>query len=192
MDRVTVRPGGRSARIRAAVLEAALAELAERGDTGISLEAVAARAGVHKSTIYRRWGTPSALVLDALLERSDATVEVADEGTLGADLRRLLEGVRANLSDPAGRSVAVATVADRDDAAREGAGAFWADRLARAAVIVERAIARGELPDDLAAAAVVELAVAPLFFRVLVRHGEVDDALIDQVIEVLVAGSRRP
>ena len=70
------RPGGRSARVRAAVLEATLDQLAESGYDGLSFEAVAVRAGVHKTTLYRRWSDRTALVLDAMLELSSQTVPV--------------------------------------------------------------------------------------------------------------------
>src|SRR5687768_13717083 len=64
------RPGGRAARVRAAAIAATLAELAESGYTALSLERVAQRAGVHKTTLYRRWGSREELVLEAMLERA--------------------------------------------------------------------------------------------------------------------------
>src|SRR5512132_695784 len=80
------RPGGRSARVRAAVLRATIAELLRTGYAGLSVEAVADRAGVHKTTVYRRWGTLQQLVTDALLAHVSAKVPQPDTGTLRSDL----------------------------------------------------------------------------------------------------------
>ena len=188
VDRVTKRPGGRSSRIRTAVLEAALAEVAERGSSRVSFESIAQRAGVHKATLYRRWRSPSALLLDALLARSDASVPVPDSGTLTDDLLEVLDSVRANLADPVGLALAVTTAATRDDEFRHGAHAFWEDRLARAGLLVERAMQRGEIRSDVDPRDVLELAIAPLFFRVLVRQEDIDEALVDRVVDTLVRG----
>src|SRR5688572_33420223 len=84
------RPGGRSARVRSAVLEATLELLAERGYDGAEVPEVARRAGVHPTTVYRRWGTKSRLVGEALLERSRPLTPTPDTGSLRPDLGRLL------------------------------------------------------------------------------------------------------
>ena len=77
------RPGGRSARVRADVIAATLAELGERGYAALSLDSVARRAGVHKTTLYRRWGTREELVLEAMLERAGEHISVPDTGSCG-------------------------------------------------------------------------------------------------------------
>src|SRR5918994_5565425 len=77
-----LRLGGRSARVREAVLDAAFAELDEHGYNGFSIEAVARRSGVHKTTIYRRWPTREALLVYALDSRSDRDVQVPNTGSL--------------------------------------------------------------------------------------------------------------
>ena len=92
------RPGGRSARIRQAVLDAAFAELGEKGYGGLSIEAVALRSGVAKTTVYRRWPTRDELVADALDSRSDRNEPVPDTGSLRGDLKEFCEGVRAKLT----------------------------------------------------------------------------------------------
>src|SRR5438445_13559594 len=76
------RPGGRSARVRQAVLDAAFAELGEKGYGGLSIEAVAQRSGVAKTTVYRRWPTRDELVDDALDSRSDRYEPVQDQVSL--------------------------------------------------------------------------------------------------------------
>src|SRR4029453_15197834 len=83
----SVRPGGRTARTRAAVFEAALDELAERGWDQVSVETIAARARVHKTTVYRRWGSKDRLVAEALEAAADSRIQVPDRGDVGQELR---------------------------------------------------------------------------------------------------------
>jgi AcrR family transcriptional regulator len=92
------RPGGRTAKVRAAVLQATVAALAEDGYEALNVEDVARRAGVHKTTVYRRWPTKPELVADAVRERSDERVEVPDTGTLAGDLQALARALPT--SDP--------------------------------------------------------------------------------------------
>src|SRR5215471_3951264 len=99
------RLGGRSARVREAVLTAAFAELQEHGYSGFSIEAVARRSGVHKTTIYRRWPTREALLVYALDTRSDRETPIADTGSLRADLRQFGEMVLAKLTSPNGNAL---------------------------------------------------------------------------------------
>ena len=99
------RPGGRSARIREAVLNAAFAELGEKGYDGFSMEAVARRSGVHKTTVYRRWPTRDALVVDALDSRAHRHSPISRTGSLRADLRLFAEDVFAKLSSPHGKAM---------------------------------------------------------------------------------------
>src|SRR5579863_7338677 len=80
------RPGGRSARVRARVLEATLDELVESGYAGMTVQGVAARAGVNKTSLYRRWGSKGGLLADALLSSSSDLTDPADTGNLRQDL----------------------------------------------------------------------------------------------------------
>src|SRR5437879_8491674 len=100
-----LRLGGRSARVRAAVLHAAFAELGEKGYDGFSMEAVARRSGVHKTTVYRRWPTRDALVIDALDSRSDRHSPIPCTGSLRVDLRVFAEDVFTKLSSQQGKAM---------------------------------------------------------------------------------------
>src|SRR4029453_14191861 len=104
----SVRPGGRTARTRAAVFEAALDELAERGWDRVSVESVAARAKVHKTTLYRRWGGKDRLVAEALEAAAERRIQVPDSGDIDQDLRALARAVLAILSSRDGAATAAA------------------------------------------------------------------------------------
>src|SRR5262245_64597066 len=99
------RPGGRSARVRAAVLAATLELLAERGFERTELPEVARRAGVHATTVYRRWGAKVRLVGEALLERARPLTPTPDTGTLRSDLEQLLGEGGAHMRTPPVRAL---------------------------------------------------------------------------------------
>ena len=129
--------------MRAAVLSATLAELAERGYEGLSFEAVAARAGVHKTTVYRRWPERPTLVLDALLELSERTVPLPDSGSLRGDLIALAKAIAANLSSPEVAAVLRALIAARREPAIAAAvDRYWRARFDLVAQVVRSAAAR--------------------------------------------------
>ncbi|MCP9947594.1 TetR/AcrR family transcriptional regulator [Actinomadura madurae] len=166
----SVRPGGRTARVRDAVREATLAELAEHGYRGLTVEGVAARSGVHKTTVYRRWRNADGLVADALERAAAEPWPIPDTGTLAGDLRAIARLVQAGFADPREGPVSRAFVlaaAQSTDAAR-ALNAFFARRHEQAAAVVERAAARGEVPAGTDAAEVVRVAVAPLYYRLFI------------------------
>src|SRR5262245_63226887 len=80
-------PPGRGPRMRAAVLAATLAELADSGYAALTIEAIARRAGVHKTTIYRHWPDRERLVADVLGEHIAMDFPIPDSGSLEGDLR---------------------------------------------------------------------------------------------------------
>src|SRR5580692_5678195 len=97
----TTRPGGRTARTAAAVLAAAIEELSTRDYADISVESVAARAGVHKTTLYRRWGSKAEIIRQALISAASSHIQVPDTGSAGTDLQMLARAVQAVLSEGA-------------------------------------------------------------------------------------------
>ncbi|MGC7322465.1 helix-turn-helix domain-containing protein, partial [Mycobacteroides abscessus subsp. massiliense] len=77
-----VRTGGRSARVREAILDAAFGELIDRGYAELTMEAVASRAGVNKTTIYRRWPTLEDLLVEALTTWSLEAIPIPETGSI--------------------------------------------------------------------------------------------------------------
>jgi AcrR family transcriptional regulator len=184
------RPGGRSARVRAAVLAATVEELAEVGYAKLGLEAVAARAGVNKTTLYRRWGTREALILDAMLERARERVPVRDTGSLRGDLIALARAVVADMRSPVAQALirTVAGLGASDPAIAEMARSFWEERLRLDGAIVERAIERGEVPEGTDPGGVVEALLGPLYMRLLVTGRPLDAKVVDPVVDLVIGG----
>ena len=165
--------------MRAAAIAATLAELAEDGYSALSLERVARRAGVNKTTLYRRWGTREELVLEAMLERAGEHISVPDTGSLREDLLELARTAAANAASPevAAMARAVAAESPRDSRLAAANSRFWAERLALDGVIVERAIERGEVAAGTEPAEVIEAVIGPIHLRLLLTGEPVDRAL---------------
>jgi AcrR family transcriptional regulator len=187
------RPGGRSAQVRAAVLEAGLAELAAVGFHALSLEGIARRAGVNKTTLYRRWGTRDALMLEAIRERAATKVPIPDTGSLREDLLQLVRAAIANLSTVEVQAMVRVGIAlaPYESSVADVVHAFWTDRLAIDGVIVERAIARGEIA-PIAPAFVIEAVLGPPYFHLLVTGQTVPDAFLARTVDLVVRGLADP
>lgn len=160
------RPGGRSARVRAAVHQAVLDLLEERPWEQITVPLVADRSGVHQATIYRRWRTMSELLNDVVIERLTTAGPVPDTGSLREDLLRYATMVAASLEDNLVPLILRATVLEiRPGETRRRSPAFQ-ERERQLQAMLDRAEARGEpvptLPE------LLELVVAPLYFYALV------------------------
>jgi AcrR family transcriptional regulator len=185
------RPG-RGPKVRTAVLTAALAELVDVGYAALTVENVAQRANVHKTTIYRRWGDRDSLVADAMTNLARASVPVRDTRDIVADLRHVARSFVAFLSSPAGRAV-VATL--QSDASRmpEVVAArrrFFEDRFRQADSLVAGAIARGELPAETDTAELMRTILAPIYLRLLVTAEPVSESVADSAARVALAAAR--
>jgi AcrR family transcriptional regulator len=175
-----------------AILHAATALLAERGLGGMSIEEVAARAGVGKATIYRRWPSRGVLALDAFLAEFQQQQPPPDTGTLRGDLLGALTAwVRAVTRTPAGRMLAgLIAEAQRDPAL----AVAWRERVvdplrAQHAIMLERAIERGELPASVDKEVLLDLLFGAAYHRLLHGHQPLNDRFVHDVVDLIVAGS---
>lgn len=186
------RPGGRTARNREAVYGAVLAELATRSYDQVSVETIAQRAQVHKTTVYRRWGTKDELVAEALATVAASRIEVPDTGDVEVDLQALAGAVRATLTSTVGAATVRALVCgSRDSPDLAGVTRrFWAGRLDAAAPIVQRAVDRGQLPRGTDAHAVLTFLAAPLYYRLLVTAEPLMEDAADLSAAATLAAAR--
>lgn len=186
------RPGGRTARTRVAVLTATLAELAAGGYERLTLDGVAGRAGVHKTTVYRRWGAKEHLVADALQTLAESRIDVPDTGDVDRDLQLLARSVVATLTTPEGAGTVHAMVSGAHDSpvVRGIVAAFWAQRTEQAGAIVRRAVDRGQLPADTSPAHVIRHLGAPLYHQLLVTLDPLTTADADRAASAAAAAAR--
>jgi AcrR family transcriptional regulator len=153
------RPGGRSARVRAAVHRAVEELLGAEGDA-LTLPAVAARAGVHATTLYRRWGSVGELLADVATSRFSGDVVVPDTGSLRGDLERWAADVATDLGDPDVLALMRAAIGAGGE---QGACACRGDREDQLAAMIERERARGNAVPTVERAA--DALLAPLYYR---------------------------
>lgn len=188
----TTRPGGRTARTADAVYAATISELSARPYADISVETIAARAGVHKTTLYRRWGSKAELVAQALAGAAAAAIEVPDTGQAESDLRALSRSVGAVLADPGGAAITRGLLAGAAESAEIAAlmDRFWATRLAAIGAIVDRAEVRGEIPRGTDAAGFLNAMAAPLYYRLLVTREPVTERDADRAAAAALAAAR--
>ncbi|MGW8066262.1 TetR/AcrR family transcriptional regulator C-terminal ligand-binding domain-containing protein [Streptomyces ziwulingensis] len=188
----TVRPGGRTARVRSAVLRAAGDALAEHGLAGLDLADVARRAEVGKTTVYRRWGTPATLVADLLADMAEQSLPRTETGTLLGDLRANARLVRHTLADPRQGALfkAVIAAAACDPQTAAALHRFYDVRVAEWEPCARQAVERGELPANTDTREVIRAVSAPLYYRLLTTDEPLDEAAADRAAEAAAAAAR--
>ncbi|MFF7649087.1 TetR/AcrR family transcriptional regulator C-terminal ligand-binding domain-containing protein [Streptomyces sp. NPDC007983] len=191
-DPGTVRPGGRTARVRAAVLRATGDTLAEQGFAHLDLADIARRAEVGKTTVYRRWGTVTALVADLLMDMAEQSLPRTETGSLLGDLTANARLVRRTLTDPRQGALfkAVIAAATCDPKTAEALHRFYEIRVEEWAPCVRQAIDRGEIPEGTDAHEVVRAVSAPLYHRLLTSGLPLDEAAADRAAEAAAAAAR--
>jgi AcrR family transcriptional regulator len=178
----------RSEASRQAVLAAALSLATEVGYAGLTIEGIAARAGVGKQTIYRWWPGKADVLLEAGAAKADLQVPVTDHGSYRADLRAFLEASYAMGSDLRFVSLLRALMAEAQLDAEFGERfrtAFLDRRREALGVITGRARDRGDLPDRPDPAIVADIVFGTIWYRILATRRPLDDALAGDLIEVL-------
>ncbi|WP_218133771.1 TetR/AcrR family transcriptional regulator [Lentzea fradiae] len=175
-----------------AITEAVLDELARTGYARLSMEAVAKRAEVGKSALYRRWPSKQDMVLAALSEFSVPLAEVEDTGSLRGDLLATVKAVHDWLTHPRFATILPDLTAEavRSPALSEAiAKTIGGPRRALGAVTLRRAIDRGELPPDVDFEIALDLVAAPVYWRLSVRQVEVEpdypERLVDHLLRAL-------
>jgi AcrR family transcriptional regulator len=178
-----------------AILAAAGSLLAARGLDGMSIEEVAARAGVGKATIYRRWPSKGLLALDAFMLMFREQQPPPDTGSLRGDLTSALRlWVRAVTETPAGRLLASLIAAAQHDPELHAA---WRDRMleplrAQHRIMISRAVDRGEVSPDVDGKVVLDLFFGAAQHRLLLGHLPMTETFITSVVDVILNGIKPP
>ena len=170
------RPGGRAARIQAAIFKA-VEELKQDDPADLTVPAIAARAGVTPSTIYRRWGTLAELLAEVAVKRLRPDAEPADSGDWRADLTGWLEQYAEEMASEPGRAMMRDVLsADRAD----NAGLCSAYSCQQLDFIRARAIARGDTPPD--TSVIMDRVIAPVIYRILFTREAPEGAYVAGLI----------
>ncbi|MFD1364796.1 TetR/AcrR family transcriptional regulator [Actinoplanes sichuanensis] len=183
-------PNRRSERSRAAILAATLDLLHESGYADLTVEKIAARAGVGKQTIYRWWSGRGAVVLDALVDQIGPAGPPAlpDTGDLEADLRLVVRAIVAELADPrlsvTTRALTIETLTS------ETFAETMRDRLLRPQLDTIKERLRGRVRDDVDLDQAVELLIGPMYHRWMMRTGPLTEAYADGIVDLALAALR--
>lgn len=182
----TPRPGGRTARNTAAVLDATLAELGEHGYAHLTVDRIATRSGVHKTTIYRRWNGIDGLLISALAHTGTDAWPPPRTGALQTDLLALVRRVVQSFTSKQEGPVATAAIAAAFESAHMASALhdFFSNQHSRSAAMVKAAVERGEVPVGTDGCEVVRTAAAPIYYRLFISHEPVTEADVERAARI--------
>lgn len=172
------------------IFTATLELLTERGFDGLTIEGVAARSGVNKTTIYRWWPSKGALLAAAILNAPPLALDLTDTGSLRGDLIQLVERLRHLLTGPQTRPLVVAGLSAAASQNELGGllREFLEARLFSELPIFERATARGEISEDVSARTVIDLLAGALWVRLVLRADEAPERFADELVDTVLPG----
>ncbi|HEX4249953.1 MAG TPA: TetR/AcrR family transcriptional regulator [Pseudonocardia sp.] len=184
----------RSVRARQAVLDAATELLDEGGLPAATIDAISARSGVSKATIYKHWPSRTAVAAEAFGRRMSSAVELPDTGSGREDLREQVLRVSAFYGSPAGRvfgQLLAASVTD-PEASAFFRTFFLAARRKAIAILWQRALDQGEVNPDIDVEVAQDILFGPLIFRLLSGHAPLTQELAAQVADAALHGLLAP
>lgn len=172
------------------ILCAARTLLEEIGFADLTIEGIAERAGVGKTTIYRRWPNKASVVLDAFIEAATKQLPFPDTGSVQEDLRLQMRRMVKLMNGTEGRTIATLIGGAQADA--ELAEAFrsqWLTaRREEARQIIKRGKGRGEIRADIDPEVLLDALYGPLYFRLLIGHAPLTPGYADKLVRLVMSG----
>jgi AcrR family transcriptional regulator len=177
---------------RERVLTATLDLLTESGLGGFTIDEVAKRSGVAKTTIYRHWPNRNALIIDACLRMTDGDDEPPDTGSLATDVKAILTNLAELLVAARWSSIlpSIVDAAERDPEIAEVQSRLQQRHAAPLRAVLERAVLRGEIPPDVDLSSVAAALRGPLYFRRWFSRDPIDESFVNVIVESVLAGLR--
>lgn len=187
-------PRRRDAAVHRAILAATVELLEASGFQQLTIEAIAARAGVGKQTIYRWWPSKAAVVLEAYIAAGFERVPTPDTGTLTEDLEAILVPVfRQNANFARGTALAnkgMMAEAQLNPGFHQAYVALHRSWWGPLREVLARGVARGELRSDVDLDALIDLMLGASWYRVLLEHAPLDDDFARLIIQTVVTGNQ--
>jgi AcrR family transcriptional regulator len=182
----------RSEQARLSILRSTLEVLAETGFSGLTIEEVAARAGVGKATVYRWWPHKGALIADAFASSTTSKLRFPDTGSLAKDMSRQMRQLVKVFSSPRGRIVAAILAAGQSD--REVIAAFrerfLKPRRQEAYATLRRGMLRGELRTGIDPDVLLDSLYGPIYMRFLIQHDRLTPQFVDKLCALVLTSAR--
>ncbi|MFD6065059.1 TetR-like C-terminal domain-containing protein [Rhodococcus wratislaviensis] len=159
------------------------------GIANVKVSDVAQDAGVHETSIYRRWKTLPRLLVDALLSCTAVAVPIDDTGCARGDLESFTTSLIRFVQSPTGAAWTRGTlISDTDPVVNEVLRDFWEQRLSAAEVIIQRGKARGEVRSDIDARLVLQLLGGLINFHLLHLGGGIPEDLANRAVSLIFSG----
>jgi len=173
------------------VYAATLEQLAAGGFDRLTVPDVAARAGVNKTSVYRRWPTKADLVRDALHASMGHSQELPDTGNVRADMIEMARLAAGFVESPLGLGVlrTLLTEGANPEVASLATSMFRQEQAKAVHEIIKRAIARGDLPEGTNTRLLLSTVAGALMHRLLVEHGRLTPSFVDGVIDLVLFGA---
>lgn len=192
----TAKPGGRPRddASREAILQATHDLLEEVGFDKLSIEGIAARAGVAKTTIYRWWPQKGMLAIEAFLAAISPKLAFSETASAITDLRTQVQNVGRLYRGKTGRIICELVALSQADPAtcRAFTEGYMLPRRQAAKKCLQRGIAQGEFRGEFDADQILDAIYGPIWYRMLMRHGPLDTAYIDTHLDLILAAIARP
>jgi len=182
------RPGRpRSEKARKAVIRSTLALLERVGFNELTIESVAARAGVGKATVYRWWPNKAELVIDSFVSAVGKELRFPSAGPVLESIREQMKRWAPIFRSPLGQIVVTVIGAGQSEPEiLEAFRAHWVEpRRIEARRLLRQAMRRGEIRADLDPNTILDLLYGPLYLRLLLKHAPLDENFVNTVFEVV-------
>jgi AcrR family transcriptional regulator len=172
------------------ILKAARELVEEGGFDCLTIEGIAARAGVGKTTVYRRWPNKASIVMDAFFEEVSSRTSFPDTGSAREDIRLQLRQFVAELNGPLGCKISLLLANGQfDEEMAEAFRARWIEpRRSEAQLVIKRGIERGEIRREVDVDVLVDALYGPVYFRLLGEHAPLTETFADTLVEIVMSG----
>jgi len=174
-----------------AIIKATLQQLEVKGYVKLSIEGIAAQAGVGKQTIYRWWSSKAALVIEAYSEEVSGRYTPPETGSVQGDLEQFLVTVFTNISQPPSSYVMTGLIAEAQTNPEIGEKFFNGFILGRRQVlkeILQGGVDRGEIQPDVELSIITDMFFGPMWYRLLIGHAALDKEFAQTLIRNVLSG----
>lgn len=181
----------RSEQARLSILRSTLKLLAKRGFPELTIEAVAANAGVGKATVYRWWPDKAALIADAFASNTTGKLHFPDTGSLHSDMSRQMQQLVKIFRSPRGRIVSAMLGAGQSDRSLIAAfrDRFLMPRRQEAYATLRRAIKRGQLRKNIDMDLLLDSLYGPIYMRFLIQHDSLTPEFVEGLCSLALGGA---
>ncbi len=185
------RPRSEAARL--SILRSTLKLLSKEGFSELTIEAVAAHAGVGKATVYRWWPDKAALIADAFASSTTRHLHFPDTGSVRKDMSRQMRQLVKIFRSPRGRIVSAMLGAGQSDGSLIAAfrERFLKPRRQEAYATLRRGIKRGQLRKNVDMNLILDSLYGPIYMRFLIRHDSLTSEFVEGLCELTLGGSAR-